>query len=279
MKLLTLLLAGTTLLVGVGIGLAVCSNQVEVWEKKLETEKHRFFSQYLPHEEKIALVDPQMAPVAIKPQILEGLKLVNQTHVLLPQFVGANLSCSNCHIAGGNTLGGLNGGIPLVGVNKIYPTKMDNGSLFTLEDRINNCFMRSMNGRKIPVDSKEMLAIVAYLNWISSTIPEHISPDWLGEKQLPIEYHPDPQRGEDLYIANCAMCHGKDGDGQSRMYDLSYPPVWGKHSFNQSAGMNKLNQFASFIYYNMPYQNPDLTMEEALDIAAFVISQTRPKDE
>lgn len=279
MKFITFLLTGTAILVGVGIGFAICTNTFNAWERKIQKEKQELFSQYLPPIEKIALVDPQMAPESIKEKVVEGFNIINQTYRLLPQFVGGRLNCTNCHIASGNTLGGVSGGIPLVGVTRVYPTKNPDGSLFTLEDRINNCFLRSMNGRKIPVDSSQMQAIVSYLTWISSTIPADMDPTWLGQKDLPIEYVPDRKRGQERYLVNCSMCHGVNGDGQSRLYELSYPPLWGKDSFNASAGMNGIKRFASFIYYNMPYQNPQLTMEEAMDIASFVTTQPRPKEE
>ena len=41
--------------------------------------------------------------------------------------------------------------------------------------------------------------------------------------------------------------------------------------------MNVLGKISGFIYYNMPYQEPNLTEEEALDIASFVIEQPRPR--
>ena len=36
----------------------------------------------------------------------------------------------------------------------------------TIEERINGCFERSMNGKMLPPESKEMTALVAYLKWL-----------------------------------------------------------------------------------------------------------------
>ncbi|MET3879700.1 hypothetical protein [Chitinophaga sp. OAE865] len=40
-----------------------------------------------------------------------------------------------------------------------------------MEERINGCFERSMNGKAIDVNSKEMRAIVTYIKHLSRGIP------------------------------------------------------------------------------------------------------------
>ena len=37
------------------------------------------------------------------------------------------------------------------------------GTLTDIEDRINECMQRSMNGKPLPMDSPEMIAMAAYL--------------------------------------------------------------------------------------------------------------------
>ena len=58
------------------------------------------------------------------------------------------------------------------------------------------------------------------------------------------------------------------------------PPLWGPDTFNNGAGMARIINFANFIHFNMPhgtdYLNPQLTVENAWDIAAYVLSQPRP---
>ena len=58
------------------------------------------------------------------------------------------------------------------------------------------------------------------------------------------------------------------------------PPLWGSDSFNDGAGMARLITAANFIHFNMPhgadYLHPQLTVEQAWDVAAYVISQPRP---
>src|SRR5262249_5254067 len=41
----------------------------------------------------------------------------------------------------------------------------------TLEERINGCMQRSMNGRPLPLGSSEMKAFIAYMRWLSTGIP------------------------------------------------------------------------------------------------------------
>jgi thiosulfate dehydrogenase len=58
------------------------------------------------------------------------------------------------------------------------------------------------------------------------------------------------------------------------------PPLWGSDSFNDGAGMARLITAANFVHFNMPhgtdYLNPQLTVEQAWDVAAYMISQPRP---
>lgn len=223
------------------------------------------------------LVDPETAPESIRPLVMQGYQLMMQTHKYAPDYAEDWISCTNCHFAGGNTFGDINDGISLVGVTTRYPRHMSGEPEYTLADRINACFEKSMNGRPLPKDSSQMKALLAYLEWISVDAEHMEKIPWLGLKKLRSQHTPDPKNGKTIYEINCAMCHGSHGEGQRRELDLSYPPLWGEHAYNDDAGMNKLSIFASFIYHNMPYQDPQLSIEEALDVAAFVKSQPHPK--
>ena len=54
------------------------------------------------------------------------------------------------------------------------------------------------------------------------------------------------------------------------------PPVWGDQSFNDGAGLANVTQLASWLKVAMPFDETNLTDEEALEIAAFVDSHKRP---
>jgi len=222
------------------------------------------------------LVDPELAPASIKPLVMQGYHILMETQKYLPEYAGDRITCNNCHFACGNTLGGANGGISLVGVTKVYPRSLPGNKTLSLAERINYCFEKSLNGKPLPIDSQPMHAMLAYLEWISSKIPTSATP-WLGLQALKSKHEPDPLTGQAVYVVRCASCHSADGQGEPRSENLSYPPLWGDSSFNSRAGMNSLQTMASFVYYNMPYTEAELTEEEALDVAAFITAQPRPE--
>lgn len=225
------------------------------------------------------LVSPEEAPPEIKSLVMAGYQIMLHTHKNLPNKVNNLLNCTNCHFAGGNTFGGSDGGISLVGVAAKYPTfNKRAGVVEDLAQRINSCFTKSMNGKPLPLDSKEMLALVTYFHWISYGYPTYSNAPWLGLKPLHSKHTPDANHGKELYQVHCATCHGNEGQGANlskKHPGLSFPPLWGPRSFNKRAGMNQLHNLSSFVYFNMPYEEPHLNAEDALDVAAFIIAQPR----
>ncbi len=226
------------------------------------------------------LVDPEQAPPDIRESVLRGYSIIMNTPFYAPLYAKDQLSCTNCHFCGGDTLGGKNNGISLVGVTTKYPTfsKRDNKSI-TLEDRINNCFKRSMSGNTVPKDSQIMKDIVAYLNWISFEVQKIKDIPWLGLTFLKSEHKPNGENGKKVYDVYCASCHGLHGEGGAALASTqgkTIPPLWGPNSFNDGAGMNRLDMLSSFVFYNMPYLDARLTEEQAIDVAGFVSKQTRP---
>lgn len=194
--------------------------------------------------------------------------------------ISNGMNCQNCHLDAGTKPWGNNFGA--VAAN--YPLFRDrSGSIETIEKRINDCFERSLNGKAIANDSYEMKAMVAYIKWLGKDVPQKTKPRGSGIQQLAyLNRAADPQKGKILYTNNCEKCHGKNGEGQMDDVKIgyTYPPLWGKHSYNVSAGLFRLSRFAGFVKNNMPYtvnyHNPGLTDEEAWDLAAFVNSQPRP---
>ncbi len=220
------------------------------------------------------LVDPQQAPPQIHEAVRLGYHLILNTPKYASQYVGDRLSCTNCHFAGGNTTGGKGGSVSLAGIAAVYPTyNSRKGIVEDLPMRINSCFERSMNGKPLPPDSPEMVAIVTYLHWISKDMPIYQKISWRGLPDLKTTHKPDPEQGKHVYEVYCAMCHGTDGLGE---IDNHIPPLWGPHSFNDGAGMNIESVLAAFIYNNMPYPDAGLSAEQAQDVAAFISHQPRP---
>jgi thiosulfate dehydrogenase len=224
-------------------------------------------------------------------QIRRGRDLITATYAHIGpevsdpprRFAGNNLACGNCHLNAGTK----KFGIPLFGLFGEFPVySARQGAEISIEDRLNSCLTRSMNGRTMPRGAPEMLAMVAYIKFLSTGVaPGQLLPG-LGVGKMPeLERAADPVRGQGLFASTCAVCHGSNGEGIRRSLptvDLGYmmPPLWGNDSFNDGAGMARLITAANFIHFNMPhgtdYLNPQLSPEQAWDIAAYMISQPRP---
>lgn len=199
------------------------------------------------------------------------------------RFAGNNLACNNCHLNAGRKIGSGS----FVGVYNRFPQfRGRENKIGTLEERLNGCMERSMNGSKMPEDSEEMQAIIAYMKWLSEDVPPEIEKKYKG--YLPIEipdFKADTTIGRNLYAVHCVSCHQKDGSGVAipgkTFTGYLYPPVGGKDSYNDGAGMNRVLTAAQFIKYNMPFgtthDNPLLTDEEAYHIAAYINTFERPE--
>ncbi len=200
--------------------------------------------------------------------IRRGRALLAHTRDSLPGYVGNDLRCFSCHLKDGTQAGSL----PLVGVYSRFPQYRDRNAIVNLlEDRINDCFERSLNGKALPRDGPEMRQIMAYFAFMSQGIaPPGIVPG-VGLRTLPV-LTPDTARGQTVFDSTCTRCHGTDGLGTPLA-----PPLWGARSFNVGAGMARLRSAASFIRDNMPNDGAVvLTDQQAFDVAAYVVSRPRP---
>jgi len=135
-----------------------------------------------------------------------------------------------------------------------------------------------MNGQALPYNSTEMNNILAYMQWLSTGVPTGISVKGRGFGPIDQGLKPDPKRGKLVYEAKCTACHGAEGLGMKNP-DGSYalPPLWGKDSFNDGAGMARTYTAAAFVKHNMPLgQGGTLTDQEAVDVSEFFTHQPRP---
>jgi thiosulfate dehydrogenase len=236
--------------------------------------------------------DPDKLPAGpAKETVLYGRKLFNETYsVIGPEvrdasmrYSGNNLSCQNCHLQGGTQ----KFAIPMVGVYGLFPQYIAReNEVRTIEERVEGCMERSMNGRVLPLGGKEMKALVAYIQFLSTGIPVGKALEGRGSPNLPLLARAaDPKHGQTVYMDKCAFCHQENGQGQRKgppgeAAGYVYPPLWGADSFNDGAGMHRLIASASFIRANMPfgthYDKPELSVEDAWDVAAYINSQPRP---
>jgi len=143
---------------------------------------------------------------------------------------------------------------------------------------VNNCIERPHNGRPLPLDSKEMIAMVCYMKWLSANVPigKHVRGDEPIELEIP-DRAADPEKGAQIYATNCSSCHGKNGEGMWKPDSSTYinPPLWGAYSFQRGSSPSRVLKIAAFIKANMPdkiakWQKPFLTDEQAIDVAAFI---------
>ena len=85
------------------------------------------------------------------------------------RYAGNNLSCTNCHLNGGT----LSGSASWIGIVDRFPQFGGRANkMGTLEDRINGCMERSMNGKAFPSDAPQLKAMIAYMRWLDEGIPK-----------------------------------------------------------------------------------------------------------
>jgi thiosulfate dehydrogenase len=198
--------------------------------------------------------------------------------------ISNGMNCQNCHLDAGTKRWANN----FSAVASSYPRFRErSGSVENMHKRINDCFERSLNADKgLDTTSKEMKAIVSYMNWLGKEVPDQVVPIEVSIKVPTFSFRAaDPEEGEIIYQQHCSRCHGKNGNGAYNADStlFIYPPLWGANSYTTAAGMHHLSRFAGFVRNNMPFDAPGaarlLTDHEAWDVAAFVNSQPRPHKE
>ena len=232
------------------------------------------------------LADASLDTSPLAEEIRRGFRIFTNTPHETPRLAPGGMSCSNCHMNGGQREKSL----PLVGVTGMFPEyNRRAGRLFSLGDRITDCFLRSENAtssdltpEELPTPtSPEVLAISAYLTWLSQGSPMGKQPTWRGQNTIPAaQLLPvdklDLAKGEAIYADRCVTCHGEDGQGV-QVGDKIAGPLWGPRSWNDGAGAARVYTLAGMIRYSMPYLDPgNITDEDAQHVAAFINSKPRP---
>lgn len=190
------------------------------------------------------------------------------------------MNCQNCHLDAGTKVLGNN----YSAVFSTYPKFRErSGSVESIVKRVSDCFERSLGGKAPDSTSREMRAIVAYMQWLGTDVPKGQRPDGVGLAKLAyLNRAADSTKGRAVYVTKCQVCHGAKGEGirTAGAAEYVYPPLWGPHSYNDGAGLYRLSSFAGYVRNNMPfgatYANPQLTDEEAWDVASFINAMPRP---
>ena len=202
--------------------------------------------------------------------IKRGLYLIRFTPESLPAYATTRMRCTSCHQDDGLKASAA----PLSGSHARFPKYMTrSGAVIALADRVNYCFTRSLAGNAIPVGSREMVDILAYLAFISHDVPvgrKTAGTDGLISMKVTLES--DTLRGRNLFEKTCVVCHLKDGGGNGPI-----PALWGPMSYSIGASMAREERAASFIWHNMPQSAPGtLTPQQAFDLSAFINAHPRP---
>jgi len=141
--------------------------------------------------------------------IRRGRAMLSNTRDSLPAHVGNRLRCVSCHMGDGQQANKM----PFIGVYARFPQyRPRSATVEIIEDRINDCFERSMNGKALPRDSRPMRDIVAYLAFLSYGIPVGAQVEGQGLPRL-APLPGDTSRGRELFKSKCTQCHGADGQG------------------------------------------------------------------
>ena len=122
-------------------------------------------------------------------------------------YLGNKMNCTNCHLDAGTRPYGFN----FFSTHARYPQyRGREDQILTLPQRVNNCIERPHNGVPMPLDSKEMVAMVSYIKWLGGNVPvgQHVKGDEALELKYP-ERKASPQNGAILFKDNCAVCHGE----------------------------------------------------------------------
>ena len=195
--------------------------------------------------------------------------------------ISNGMNCQNCHLAAGTKILGNN----YSAVFSNYPKfRARSGSIETIYKRVNDCIERSLNGKGLDTNSREMKAIYSYIKWLGQNVPKNIKPAGAGIADIPFLERPaDPATGKTIYIQKCQRCHSVNGEGllNTAANEYTYPPLWGENSYTTGAGLYRISRLAGYVKHNMPFtllkDEAAITDEESWDVAAYINSQPHPQ--
>jgi thiosulfate dehydrogenase len=217
--------------------------------------------------------------------VKRGEAIFTQTGKYAGRYTGNSLTCASCHLEAGRKPYAA----PMWAAYVHYPRfDSQKREMIQLNDRIRQCFRKSLDGTPPPAGGETLRALNAYIFWLAKGAPVGLplqgqglrsikkpAPDsglFSGPRQLRA---PDRRKGMSLYANRCASCHGMAGQGVA---EHGGSPVWGPRSYPVESGFHSVRKLAEFLKSNMPPDGPGLlTDQESWDIAAYIDSQPRPR--
>lgn len=221
--------------------------------------------------------------------VVKGCNLMTETqkHVRGPiaRQWRTDLTCQSCHLDAGDKTNAGSVAHAAVVLPHMY-TAVNQPIRF--DRRVLLCFSNSLNWYDLGLDAQEITYINIYANWLAqkNKLPIGRLPEGRG---MPLVYDAMGRgasflAGEKVYQAYCQACHGKNGlGGAGPVFNGREPaPLAGPHSFSAAASTADPYRFAGFVYANMPYgatmEHPVLSVQQALDVSAYLTSLGRPAD-
>jgi thiosulfate dehydrogenase len=219
----------------------------------------------------------------------EAIMKNTDTHPLTKDLVHNKLKCVSCHLPGTDMHPGTTQSMgTFSGIAVRFPLYNKREKVvITLQDRIDNCFMRSLDGTRPIIDSEASVAMFTYITWLSTGKAIDINPSTTTAPNFSEEIikftqiqkkatHKNFIDGKKVFESKCAACHGTNGAGVA-----TFPPLWGKGegkwlAYNTGAGMSKLDKSAAWIQQNMPFgAGGSLSDQDAADVAIYINAQER----
>jgi thiosulfate dehydrogenase len=262
------------LLAGVGSG-PLCASEVRAAPTALppahSSEGPKHSGEFSPPDES-TIPDNELGRM-----VRLGERIFENPTIFASPFVGNALRCSSCHLDAGRKAGSS----PMWAAYVSYPTyRAKSHRVVTFDERLQDCFRYSMNGKAPPLGSSTLVALDAYAHWLATGAVVDPNLPGRGYPSIGKATGSDFNRGKTIYAERCALCHGADGAGQTASNGTAaFPALWGPGSFNWGAGMGNVTNAATFIKANMPLgQGGTLGDQDAWDVALYMDSHERPQD-
>jgi thiosulfate dehydrogenase len=179
------------------------------------------------------------------------------------------LRCVSCHLDAGTKRGAL----PWVGAYARYPRLDAKGGVMTVHERVNLCLRLNLRAPTRRPDDPQMEALVSYIAFLSRGVRLGSQVEGQGDDTVTVRAG-DAADGAKVWKAQCATCHGANGQGTPQG-----GPVWGRRSFTAISELANWPSFAGFLRGHMSTggRRSDLSDQQVANVTSFVLRQPRPR--